>query len=544
MRTTLGVLFAAFTCASTVGGQSPARRLTRPIEFWNSDWSPDGKSLVFESTLDGKYSIYVINVDGSGLRRLTVDTANNEQPRWSPDGTRIVFSSDRASGHLDIYVMNADGSGQTRLTSLPGGGYYRSSFSPDGRMIAFQGRHDNREVRDHVFAMMSDGTGLRQVSDTAYGAEDPRWSRDGEAITFTQVPYAKRFWAEMQQADRVAARAGRRMVSVRPDGSGLEVMPQVAGTSAGDSYPVWSRDGGRALFTSARDGSLAVYEMSTTSSEVRRIADAALIPDIKPSPQGRMLAYEKAVDGWAGIYVFDIATKSERLVVGGPGAGPMGYLRTASLTEHVDTLDAYESPRGAGPAARGNGAWVVETVKRGSGQRWELTSTWYDSAGRVTAVQSVRTARGSLKTELEMVRAAGDSASALVTPDRVTAWVVSQGQPARLFDGAGNGDRFASSVIAAAIAKARPLAGQRFLTATSSLYGGNPLEVRVDSVRVLRRETVFQGGTALTVLVLERGAGELWVDEATGSTVLARGNAGREKWWWHIRRGVKAPTKF
>src|SRR5262245_38955226 len=134
--------------------------LTRDIEFYNPAWSPDSRTLVFESTLDGKYSIYVIGTGGSGLRRLTVDTANNDQPRWSPDGRRIVFSSDRA-GHGDLYVMNADGSNQTRLTTTPSGGYYQSSFSPDGRWILFQGRAKTRETRDRVYLMASSGGAWR-----------------------------------------------------------------------------------------------------------------------------------------------------------------------------------------------------------------------------------------------------------------------------------------------------------------------------------------------------------------------------------------------
>ncbi len=57
--------------------------------------------------------------DGSELRRLTDERGRDQGPAWSPDGTRIVFMSDR-DGDWEIYVMNADGSGQTRLTESPG----------------------------------------------------------------------------------------------------------------------------------------------------------------------------------------------------------------------------------------------------------------------------------------------------------------------------------------------------------------------------------------------------------------------------------------
>jgi TolB protein len=61
-----------------------------------------------------------MNADGSGWTRLTDNPAIDGQANWSPDGTQIVFSSDR-DGNYEIYFMNADGSGQTRLTDNPAG---------------------------------------------------------------------------------------------------------------------------------------------------------------------------------------------------------------------------------------------------------------------------------------------------------------------------------------------------------------------------------------------------------------------------------------
>jgi len=469
--------------------QSPAQ-LTRQIEFYNPDWSRDGRTLLFESTIDGKFAIYAINADGTGLRRLTVDTANSEQPRWSPDGRRIVFSSDRA-GHLDLYTMNADGSGQTRLTTTGGGGYYQSSFSPDGNWIVFQGRPDNRETRDRVYVIRSDGSGSwRRLSDSTYGAEGPRWTTDG-AITFKQVPYSKRFWNEMTLPDMNDAKQHTRVMTVRPDGSGLRAIDQ-----------------------------------PPADDEKVRSAD------------GRHVAYTKSLDGSSGLYV------DERLLIGGPGAGPLGYLRTATLTAVRDTLDTFESPRdGAGPIVRGGGHYVVRVIRQVGLRRWEMADTWYDSTGQETARQFARTAAGGAPTiELETVRAPTDSASMLVGRDRVTAWVVPAGATPRLFDSAAIGERYNTVIVASAIAKTHPAVGSVFLYPAYTLYGGSPVPTRVDSMRVVRRDTLHSGQVVLPVLVLERaGGGQIWVDETTGAEVLSRGNAGPGRWWWHIRRGVTPP---
>ncbi len=79
-------------------------------------WSPDGTKITFSSTKDGNFEIYSMNADGTGQTRLTTNTAADNISSWSPDGTKIAFSSGR-DGNGEIYVMKADGTGQTRLTT-------------------------------------------------------------------------------------------------------------------------------------------------------------------------------------------------------------------------------------------------------------------------------------------------------------------------------------------------------------------------------------------------------------------------------------------
>src|SRR5262249_35971772 len=151
-----------------------------------------------------------------------------------------------------------------------------------------QGRPDNSETRDRVYVIRSDGTGWRQLSDSSYGAEGPRWSRDGRAISFRQVPYPQRFWADMHPPDMAGARKGEQVVEMRADGSGMRV---IANHRRGDSRPSWTRDAGRAFFLSDRDGHRAVYVMNADGSGVRRLADADVVPEANVSPDGRHFAY-------------------------------------------------------------------------------------------------------------------------------------------------------------------------------------------------------------------------------------------------------------
>ena len=79
-------------------------------------WSPDGTKIAFTTGRDGNDEIYLMDTDGTNLKRLTQNTYHDAYALWSPDGSTIVFESDR-SGKLNIWTMNAlDGSDATRLT--------------------------------------------------------------------------------------------------------------------------------------------------------------------------------------------------------------------------------------------------------------------------------------------------------------------------------------------------------------------------------------------------------------------------------------------
>ena len=120
-------------------------------------WSPDGRSIAFESDRDGNRAVYVMNADGADQRRLT-DSAPAEDygAHWSPDGRSIAFGSNRDGNH-EVYVMNADGTGQRRLSLTNNAAPYVSmSWSPDGKSIAL---HSERDGNWEIYVMNADGTG-------------------------------------------------------------------------------------------------------------------------------------------------------------------------------------------------------------------------------------------------------------------------------------------------------------------------------------------------------------------------------------------------
>jgi Tol biopolymer transport system component len=144
-------------------------------------WSPDGSEIAFASTRpwNDTWSIWVIGVDGSNLRRITAEFAT--APAWSPDGTQIAYL--RTAGA--IAVVAADGA-NTRQVTFPPTGYVdeRPSWSPDGSTLVFARRPTFGNSAE-LFVAHADGTGERQLTFTGGASRFPAWSPDGTQIVFT-----------------------------------------------------------------------------------------------------------------------------------------------------------------------------------------------------------------------------------------------------------------------------------------------------------------------------------------------------------------------
>ena len=281
---------------------SGQRRLTNGgvpgcAQEWGHAWSPDGRQIAIVShgptppyANDSK--IYVMNADGSGERRLTSDTGFESNPAWSPDGRRIAFASGR-DGNSGIYVINADGTEQRLL--MPAAVSYPAqlAWSPNGQKIAFTidpGAPVAQTRNLEIYVVNTDGSGQRRLTRSTVRDNDPVWSPDGRRIAFESN---WQLWV------------------MNADGSGKRRLTR---KGAHNFNPAWSPEGKRIAFergrrerepSSGASGSwgFGLYVMNADGSGEQRLTQGGSQPYW--SPDGRKIAFVSNRDGNSDIHVMN-----------------------------------------------------------------------------------------------------------------------------------------------------------------------------------------------------------------------------------------------
>lgn len=161
--------------------------LTLGPEGMAPKWSPNGKQITYFSRQDGDFDIYLADIKGKIIKKLTNNKSYDGDPFWSPDGKKIVFSTDRNNNKnsrgiimTEIFVMNTDGSKPVNIS--PGiQEPYLPHWSPDGKKISYSSM--NQFFQTHLYLAQPDGNKLSKP----LPAVSSEWSPNGDKLVFNTI---------------------------------------------------------------------------------------------------------------------------------------------------------------------------------------------------------------------------------------------------------------------------------------------------------------------------------------------------------------------
>jgi Tol biopolymer transport system component len=229
-----------------------------PLLFDRPAWSPDGRHIAFTIELDGdpaapyRTDVYVMNADGSGVRRLT-RSERALLPVWSPDERAIAFAK-RASSRprsprdvlsTTIWTIGTDGSDEREL--VPSSGVTADTpgaWSPDGDSLAFTRRtyvdpEQGFQSSEAIYVVAADGSGVRELID--HGS-DPAWSPDGRWIAYASDRDRN---GELSYGDQTSF--AKELYVAKANGS--EAKRLTTTRNLNERNPAWSPDGTRIAYT-------------------------------------------------------------------------------------------------------------------------------------------------------------------------------------------------------------------------------------------------------------------------------------------------------
>ena len=325
--------------------------------------APNGK-IAFSSSADGDYDVYTMNPDGSELINLTdaFGGADDTDPNWSPDGSKIAFASGRAGGedHLfanNVFVMNADGSHQVQLTFEPDHqSSLQPSWSPGGAQLAFA---SDREGDWEIFTMGADGSAQTNITgpnqSLSYDDMNPDWSPDGTRIIFEGVRQGA---SEILTAD--------------PDGTDevnltAEDDPPFANING---YPSYRPDGSKIVFMRApNDGSdeWDIWVMDPDGTDKEDVLPDDEWQDLAPawSPNGtQIIFHSNRSEFGTDLFTIDYpaAAQAQATAVGSTGAVQIRQLTTDGGSTNPD----WGTSTASVPSCRGLAATDIGTPGRDS----------------------------------------------------------------------------------------------------------------------------------------------------------------------------------
>lgn len=245
------------------------------------------KRIVMVGKVGGAKSLYIITTDGQNMSQITKDRAHVVvRPRWSPDGSRVIYTSDH-SGYSDIYEVDLATSRRKAIVSMPGSNI-GSSLSPDGSTLAFSA---SRDGNPELYLARVGGRSLTRLTRTAHATEASAvWSPDGTRIVYVSNQFT-------------SDKPGRPQLHIMDVRSKKSQRLNLHGNS--NESPDWGPDG-QIAFASRRSG---FYQICTydprSGGQTQLTSEGVNSEDPSWAPNGRHIVCARTFGRESGVYILD-----------------------------------------------------------------------------------------------------------------------------------------------------------------------------------------------------------------------------------------------
>jgi len=235
-----------------IDGRNLRRLTTTPSIVMGPSWSPDGTQVAYLSYADGNPAIYIVNVMTMETTKFSSFDGLNSSPSWSPDGERIALTLSK-DGNPEVYIISLDGMMRKRVTHYSGIDT-SPTWAPNGIELAFT---SDRAGSPHVFVTDIQGLSPRRISSGSYYNTSPAWSPQGDLIA-----YVSRIEGRFQ------------IFAADPFGIGSTQLT----TGGNNEDPDWSPEGMHIVFCSTVNGNSAIYIMNRDGGNKTRVFDGLVRP--------------------------------------------------------------------------------------------------------------------------------------------------------------------------------------------------------------------------------------------------------------------------
>jgi Tol biopolymer transport system component len=268
--------------------------------------------IAFCSNRENKLEVYTISADGKKLSRVTDTSYESGLPNWSADGKFLVYHKVIKPGLLKLFIRSLR-SGSEKQITIANSVDYSPSWS-SGNSIAFNSRTDPDDLNHHINVLFLNKNKLVTVTDTKFDYSAPCISYNGRQIVCIRTTAMTKPFKETTADELKKIRSSSEIIIMNVDGTGIR---NISKDTLINRSPGFSRSGKHIYYLCQTDSG-AVVKMYIMDSGLTKdvLKPTGIVNSFSISPDEKKIVYSSVRNKNYGIYVWDLKTRSEKLIIG------------------------------------------------------------------------------------------------------------------------------------------------------------------------------------------------------------------------------------